>query len=124
MWTVRHTSEERNLLDTDPMGTLHSTRNPEGPFTVHGTQRNLPLFAEEDLLQDAHLSVPLGQLLCAVSSRGHQAASQHQGPWGCPGDPLFHGVVGKPTGHLKGVPVHHQLPFSSLAEVFDLVDVD
>lgn len=84
----------------------------------------LPLFAEEDLLQDAHLTVSLGEFLCAVGPGDDQAAGQCQGPRGGPGDPLFHGVMGAPSGHLKRLPVHHQLSFSGLTEVLDLVDVD
>lgn len=84
----------------------------------------LPLFAEEDLLQDAHLTVSLGQFLRAVGPVDDQAAGQRQGPRGRPGDPLLHGVVGEPTGHLKRLPVHHQLSFGGLTKVLNLVDVD
>lgn len=84
----------------------------------------LPLLAEEDLLQDAHLSVPLGHLLGAVGSGADQAAGQRQGPGRRPRDPLLHGVVGEPPRHLKRLPVHHQLPLGRLAKVLDLVDVD
>lgn len=84
----------------------------------------LPFFAEEDLLQDAHLTVSLGEFLCAVGSRGDQAASQGQGSWGRPGHPLFHGVMGEPTSHLKCLPVHHQLSFGGFPKVLNLVDVD
>lgn len=84
----------------------------------------LPLFTEEDLLQDAHLSVPLGEFLCAVGPEDDQAAGQRQGPRGGPGHPLFHRIVGKPSGHLKRLPVHHQLPFCRLPKVLDFVDVD
>lgn len=85
---------------------------------------NLPLFAEKDLLQNAHLTIPLGEFLCAVGPGDDQAAGQRQRPGGCPWNPLFHGVMGEPTGHLKCLPVHHQLSFGSLTKVFDLVHVD
>lgn len=84
----------------------------------------LPLFVEEDLLQDAHFTVSLGQFLRAVGPRGDQAPGQCQRPRRCPGNPLFHGVMGETTGHLKRLPVHHQLSFCSLTKVLDLVDID
>lgn len=84
----------------------------------------VPLLAEEDLLQDAHLPVPLGHLLRAVGSGGDQAAGQRQGSGRRPRDPLLHGVVGQPPRHLKRLPVHHQLPLGRFAKVLDLVDVD
>ncbi len=83
----------------------------------------LPFFAEEDLLQDAHLAVSLCEFLCAVGPRGDQAAAQGQRLWGGPGDPLLHGVMGEPTGHLKRLPIHHQLSLRCLPKVFNLVDI-
>lgn len=83
-----------------------------------------PLLAEEDLLQDAHLTVSLGELFRAVGPRGDQAAHQGEGSGLGPGHPLLHGIVGKPPSHLKRLPVHHQLSLSRLAEIFNLVDVD
>lgn len=35
----------------------------------------LPFFTEKDLLQDAHLTVPLSEFLCAVGPVSDQAAS-------------------------------------------------
>lgn len=84
----------------------------------------VPLLAEEDLLEDAHLSVPLGQLLGAVGPGADQAAGQGQGSGRRPRDPLLHGVVGQTPRHLERLPVHHQLPLGRFSKVLDLVDVD
>ncbi len=83
----------------------------------------LPLFAEEDLLQNAYLSVSLDHLLSAAGTRNDQAAYEGQRSWRSPGHPLLHGVVRMTTSHFKRLPVHHQLPLSRLAKVLNFINV-
>lgn len=83
--------------------------------------RYLPLLVEEDFLENTHLSIPLGHLLTAVGPCTDQTAWQDQRSRGCPGHPLFHGVMWESPGHLKCMPVHHQLPLGRFTKIFNLI---
>lgn len=86
VWTVGHTGKQKGERIYVKLFICFLERR--------GWKWVKPFFAEEDLLQDAHLSVSLGQFLRAVGPGGNKAAGQRQRPRRCPGHSFFHGIVG------------------------------